>query len=132
MKQANEMGLSRTVTWAGLVRDPFTEGVFDAADIVCQLSRWEELFGWMIAEAMAYARPIVATRVGGIPELVDDGRSGYLVDRGDIKEASRMLVELVHKPELRTKMGQTGKAIVESNFSLQKNVHELLSLYGFN
>jgi glycosyltransferase involved in cell wall biosynthesis len=132
MKQANEMGLSRTVTWAGLVRDPFTEGVFDAADIVCQLSRWEELFGWMIAEAMAYARPIVATRVGGIPELVDDGRSGYLVDRGDIKEASRMLVELVNKPELRTKMGQTGKAIVESNFSLQKNVHELLSLYGFN
>lgn len=131
MKKAQELGLAQTVTWPGLVRDPFSEGVFDAADVVCQLSRWEELFGWMIAEAMAYGRPILATRVGGIPELVDEGRSGFLVERGDINEAAHKLLGLVADQELRKSMGVTGKEIVETNFSLQKNVSQLLILYGF-
>ena len=48
------MGLGENVTWTGLMKDPFGEGVYDAADVVCQLSRWEEVFGWMIAEAMAF------------------------------------------------------------------------------
>jgi glycosyltransferase involved in cell wall biosynthesis len=82
MKDAEAMGLAAHITWTGLVQDPFAEGVYDVADIVCQLSEWEELFGWMIAEAMAYKKPIVATRVGGIPELVEDGVTGFLVERG--------------------------------------------------
>ena len=84
MKEAAAMGLADHVTWTGMVEDPFGEGVYDAADIVCQLSNWEEVFGWMIAEAMAYEKPIVATRVGGIPELVNDGQNGFLVERGDV------------------------------------------------
>jgi glycosyltransferase involved in cell wall biosynthesis len=80
MKEAQELGLGDHVTWTGMVEDPFGEGVFDAAEIVCQLSNWEEVFGWMIAEAMAYEKPVVATRVGGIPELVRDSVSGFLVE----------------------------------------------------
>lgn len=68
--------------------DPSGEGVYVAADVVCQLSRWEELFGWMIAEAMACKKPVVATCVGGIPELVAAGQSGYLVERGNAIEAA--------------------------------------------
>jgi len=53
MKRAVDMGISDRVTWTGMVEDPFGEAVFEAADVVCQFSRWEEVFGWMIAEGMA-------------------------------------------------------------------------------
>lgn len=130
MKDAAAMGLAEHITWTGLVQDPFGEGVYDVADIVCQLSKWEELFGWMIAEAMAYAKPIVATRVGGIPELVDDGVSGFLVERGDHNAAAAKLGRLANDPELRKKMGEAGQQIVSERFNLRHNVAQLLKLYG--
>jgi glycosyltransferase involved in cell wall biosynthesis len=130
MKTAEATGLSDHISWTGLVEDPFGEGVYDAADIICQLSEWEELFGWMIAEAMAYGKPIVATSVGGIPELVDDGLSGFLVDRGDTVSAAEKLDRLAKNPELRRKMGQVGKQVVSEKFDLQRNIAQLLNLYG--
>jgi len=129
-KQAEEMGLSN-ITWTGLIRDPFGEGVYDAADVVCQLSRWNELFGWMISEAMAFEKPIVATRVGGIPELVVDGETGFLVEGGDTAAAAaNKLLLLSHDPELRKLMGQKGRLAVNTHFNLRENVAQLLKTYG--
>lgn len=130
MQQAEAVGLSRNITWTGLIEDPFGAGVYDAADIVCQLSAWEELFGWMIAEAMAYGKPIIATRVGGIPELVKHGVSGFLVERSDKTAAAAAFAELASDPSLRAKMGDAGAAIVREKFDLKKNVKRLLQLYG--
>jgi glycosyltransferase involved in cell wall biosynthesis len=129
MKDAEGMGLAEHITWTGLVQDPFDEGVYDVADIVCQLSAWDELFGWMIAEAMAYGKPIVATKVGGIPELVDDAVSGFLVERGDHNAAADKLGQLASDPVLRRKMGEAGRRIVSEKFDLKRNVAQLLELY---
>jgi len=129
MKQTREMGLSDNVTWTGLIMDPFGEGVFDAADIVCQFSRWEELFGWMIAEAMAYKKPIVATHVGGIPELVANGESGYLVERDNPTAAAEKLLNLLRDPDLRHKMGAEGCRRVHATFNLRQNVEQLIRSY---
>lgn len=131
IRHAEGMGLSQHVIWTGLLEDPFSEGVFDAADVVCQLSRWEELFGWMIAEAMAYKKPVVATSVGGIPELVADGDSGYLVERANVTEAADKLLCLLRDEDLRRKMGETGFRIVHDKFNLRQNVGQLLRAYGF-
>jgi glycosyltransferase involved in cell wall biosynthesis len=130
MKDTAAMGLGDHITWTGMVRDPFGEGVFDAADVVCQFSRWEEVFGWMIAEAMAHGKPVVATRVGGIPELITDMVSGYLVDRGDHQVMSERVLNLLDDPELRDRMGQTGRETVSSKFDLRKSVRQLIGLYG--
>jgi L-malate glycosyltransferase len=129
MKQAAEMGLAESITWTGLVQDPFSEGLFDAADIVCQLSRWEEVFGWMIAEAMAYGKPVVATRVGGIPELVDEGTTGFLVNRADTDTAAERVLRLIEDGELRETLGRKGRDKTQASFSLQTNVAELVQLY---
>jgi len=129
MKQTREMGLGNNVTWTGMITDPFGEGVFDAADIVCQFSRWEELFGWMIAEAMAHEKPIVATHVGGIPELVVDGESGYLVERDNPNGAAEKLLNLLRDSDLRHKMGVAGCRRVHTNFNLRQNVEQLLHSY---
>jgi len=130
MRRAVEMGLEDRVTWTGMVEDPFGEGVFEAADVVCQFSRWEEVFGWMIAEAMAHAKPVVSTRVGGIPELVQDYESGYLVDRGDTKSMSDKVLTLLNDASLRRHMGSKGRNIVRQKFDLRNNVARLITSYG--
>ncbi len=130
MKDAEAMGLADRITWTGMMDDPFGEGVFHAADVVCQFSQWEEVFGWMIAEAMAHAKPVVATRVGGIPELIVDGVSGYLVNRGDTELMSERVLDLLKDVQSRTRMGQIASEIVQTKFDLQKNVTQLVQSYG--
>jgi len=129
MNDAEALGIASHLTWTGLIQDPFGEGVYDAADIVCQLSEWEELFGWMIAEAMAYGKPIVATNVGGIPELVTDGVTGFLVARRDAVAAAQRLNTLATDPELRRKLGDAGRKVVEEKFDLRRNVAQLIKIY---
>jgi glycosyltransferase involved in cell wall biosynthesis len=130
MKDAAAMGIEDRVTWTGMVEDPFCEGVFAAADVVCQFSRWEEVFGWMIAEAMAHGKPIVATKVGGIPELVTEGLSGFLVQRNDTAGAAEKLMRLVQDSELRREMGEAGRKLVAGKFDLKTNVAQLIALYN--
>lgn len=128
--RAEAAGMADHFTWTGLIEDPLASGVFQAADVVCQLSRWQEAFGWMIAEAMACARPVVATRVGGIPEIVEDGVTGYLVARRQPAEAAAGILRLLADAELRQRMGAGGRRAVESRFDLRANVAQLLELYG--
>lgn len=129
MKEAEQLGIADHVTWAGLIEDPIGEGVYDAADVICQLSRWEEVFGWMIAEAMVYGKPVVASNVGGIPELVAHGESGFLVERGDATAAANYILELLKDKDLRNRMGSAGRARACSRFDLRTNVRQLLRFY---
>ncbi|MGO9232432.1 MAG: glycosyltransferase family 4 protein [Bryobacteraceae bacterium] len=130
MARAETAGMADHFTWTGLLEDPLASGVYQAADVVCQLSRWQEAFGWMIAEAMACSRPVVATRVGGIPEIVEDGVSGYLVNRRQPAEAADRALRLLKDAELRRQMGACGRRAVEERFNLRRNVARLLELYG--
>jgi glycosyltransferase involved in cell wall biosynthesis len=130
MREAESLGIERNIRWTGLVKDPFDEGVFEAADVVCQLSNWEEVFGWMIAEGMAHAKPIVATSVGGIPELIKNGESGFLVARGDVTPTATALLTLLSDPALRRRFGDCGRWIVQEKFNLKTNVAQLMKTYG--
>jgi glycosyltransferase involved in cell wall biosynthesis len=129
-KKAIELGLGGHVTWTGLLEDPFTAGAYDAAEVVCQVSRWEEVFGWVIAEAMAHRRPVIATRVGGIPEVVADDETGWLIERGDVEELARKLLALLGDAARRKAMGIAGRTRVDAKFDLRKNVAQLLEAYG--
>jgi len=130
MQRANALGMGGHVTWTGTIEDPFSEGVYAASDIVCQLSRWEEVFGYSIAEAMASGRPVVGTAVGGIPELVQDGESGFLAPRGNAQQIAAKILTLLEDDNLRRQMGEAGRRIAETKFDLKKNVAQLIRLYG--
>jgi glycosyltransferase involved in cell wall biosynthesis len=129
-RRAEEMGISDHVTWTGLVTDPFGDGLYAAADVVCQMSRWEEGFGWVIAEAMAHGKPVVGTRVGAIPEIVRDGVTGFLVNRGDSAAMAEALAKLIRDPQLRVRLGAAGRTMAEAEFDLRKYVAQVLGLYG--
>ena len=130
MQQTRDMELQDRVTWTGGIVDPMAEGVYAAADVVCQVSRWQEAFGWSIAEAMSCYKPLVATRVGGIPELVKNGETGFLVPPCDSGDMAEKILELLNDLELRERMGAAGRKAVESNFELKTNVAQLLRFYG--
>jgi glycosyltransferase involved in cell wall biosynthesis len=132
MQLAAGLNIGSHVTWTGLVDDPIGDGVFAAADIVCQMSRWEEAFGYVIAEAMAHGKPLIATKVGAIPELVTEGETGYLVDRGDTAAMADRILRLAGDPGLRLALGEAGRRRAAAEFDIQKNVSLLLDLYGID
>ncbi|HBO43920.1 MAG TPA: hypothetical protein DD670_08315 [Planctomycetaceae bacterium] len=118
------------VSFVGVVGDPLGDGLFAASDIVCQLSRWEEAFGLTIAEAMASGKPVIGTRVGAIPELIVDGQTGYLVERGNVVGISERILSLVNDTQLRKTLGSSGKLVCQEKFNLVTNVAALIELYG--
>lgn len=82
-----------------------------------------------ILEAMSASRPVVATRVGGIQDIVQDGISGYLVEPGDVAGFSNAIGRLLSNPVLAESMGSEGRRIVETRFSFSHIVDRLLSTY---
>ena len=131
-REIAEWELSSQVTITGLIDDVAAAGVFEAADICCLVSRWEELFGFVLAEAMTRGKPVVATRVGGIPEIVVPGETGFLVDRGDIEGIATHLVTLAQSTSLQREMGFAGRERVENLFNVQKNVLQVIQMYGIH
>jgi glycosyltransferase involved in cell wall biosynthesis len=127
---ASDLGIAKHVTWTGLVEDPLGEGVYEAAHIVCQPSRWEEMFAYTILEAMAFSRPVVATRLGGNPEAVVDQLSGFLVPREDPAQLAEKILALLSDPDLRKRMGREGRRIVEEKFNVRITASRLLRVYG--
>ena len=130
MAMASGMGMDAHFTWTGLLQNPVAEGLYTAADVVCQASRWEEAFGWTITEAMAVSKPLVATRVGGIPELVEDGVTGFLVAPRAPAEIADQVARLLADAPLRQRMGLAGRQAVERKFDLQRNLDQLMQVYG--
>ncbi len=123
-------GIQASFLFAGELSDVFMDGVFTASDIVCQPSRWQEAFCWVVAEAMAFGKPVVATRTGALPEVVSEGVSGFLVPVRDTDRLAASLVCLVTDAALRRRMGEAGAADVVQRLTLQRNICEHVSLYG--
>jgi glycosyltransferase involved in cell wall biosynthesis len=82
-----------------------------------------------ILEAMSASRPVVATRVGGIQDIVQDGISGYLVEPGDVVGFSNAIGRILSNPVLAESMGCEGRRIVETRFLFSQIVDRLLSTY---
>ena len=99
-------GLSDRIRFLGN-RDDMAS-VYAALDLVVAPSRWEG-FGMMLIEAMAAGRPIVATRVGAIPEIVRDGRTGVLVEPRDAQALARAITGMLDDPQRRIAMGEAGR-----------------------
>ena len=87
-----------------------------------------DIFPTVILEAMASARPVVSTRLAGIPELVLDGDTGILVSPGDASALTEALQRLVYDREVRLRYGRAGRARIEQHFQIENTVAPLLKL----
>lgn len=105
------------IRYIGYVKD--VENVYHTSDIVVVPSRWQEPLGLINLEAGTCRKPVVATRVGGIPEVVEDGVNGYLVEPGDVDGLAERVGLLIANPALRARFGAAGRARVEQSFTTQ-------------
>ncbi len=89
---------------------------YQESDICVVPSVWEEPFGLVAVEAMASGRPVCASRVGGLQTIVEDGRTGFVFDRGDSGALAAALERLLDDAALRDEMGRAGRARVEERY----------------
>ena len=123
-RQAAELGVE--ARFHGFVDD--MTGRLDELDLFVLPSRTENL-PIAVLEAMANALPVVATRVGGVPELVVDGETGVVVGPDDPQELAAAIQELALSPELRQKLGRGGARRAAEHFDAERAVRQLVSLY---
>ena len=80
-------------------------------------------------EALAAGRPVVATRVGGVPDVVREGVDGFLVPAGDVEQLAERLARLAGDPELRARMGEAGRESVPERYAVERLVDDIDELY---
>lgn len=120
------VGLSEVVRMPGLQNEP--RPWLAAMDIFMSTSQFEGL-PLALLEAMAMARPVIATRVGGVPEAVESGESGILSEFGDIDGLSAAVVRLAADSGARARIGEAARARIMSAFSMERMASGLESLY---
>ncbi len=120
------LGLEKSVTFLGYRED--VRERLAAFDVIVAPSRNEGL-SLTVVEAMAAGRPVVATRVGGTPEAIDDGIAGLLVPPEDPAALADACARLLDEPELASRLGAGARARVESLFSRERMVDEYQELY---
>jgi glycogen synthase len=108
---ASDLGVADRVTVTGFVPHGMVPGLLAGADVVVLPSRYEEL-GTALVEAMAAGRPVVASHVGGIPELVRDGVDGLLVPPDDAAALAKAVTRVLANPVLAAELGASGRARV--------------------
>ncbi|MBW3595325.1 MAG: glycosyltransferase family 4 protein [Actinobacteria bacterium] len=106
--------------------------VLPSVNVTCYGRRIEisELLGLSLLEAMASGTPVVATRTGGVPEVVRDGETGYLVEPGDEQELRSAIEDLLGDPKKAARMGRAGRDLVLEGFTWDKCARRCLAAYG--
>jgi glycosyltransferase involved in cell wall biosynthesis len=124
--EAAALGVGDSVTFLGWQRDVWP--LVGRWDVFVQPSL-DEGFGMAALEAMAAGLPVVGTSVGGLPELIDDGRTGYVVPPSDATALAGRLRELLVDPERRREMGTAGRRRVRERFSAERMAGDIGGIY---
>ncbi len=107
---------------------PNLEEIVGASDLFLLPSE-SESFGMAALEAMASEVPVIATRAGGLPEVVADGESGYLLPVGAVDAMSARAIEILSDPELQRRLGRNGRRIAETKFNVARVVPMYRNFY---
>ncbi len=125
-RQIKELGLEKEIIMAGL-RDDIPQIL--AALNIFVLPSLKEGVPQGVAQALAMKKAVVATAVGGVPELIENGRTGILVPPRDVEALAEAILELLNDKEKAKRLGENGRHLIEEKFSLEEMVEKIESLY---
>jgi glycosyltransferase involved in cell wall biosynthesis len=108
------------VVFTGPVPPSKMPDMFAMGDVFVGPGEWDEPFGMVYVEAMATGLPVIATNSGGVPEIILDGETGYLIPKGDVNAIRQRLLMLIMNNEVRDRMGRAGRKRVEEKFAWEK------------
>jgi glycosyltransferase involved in cell wall biosynthesis len=123
---ADELGIVRDCLFTGYQEDV---GPFFAAFDVFVLTSGNEGTPVTAIEALAAGCPVVATRVGGVPDVVTDGEDGFLVSPAAVDELAGRLADLARDPDLRARMGASGRARMRTRYAVDRLIDDTDRLY---
>ena len=126
-EQTESLGLSQIVKFLGWVPDAARE-LLPATDVFCQSSLWEAN-SIVLLEAMAAGMPIVTTRVGESPHVIDNGQTGLVVERGSAETLANALQRLLEDEEFRSKLGNNARRRFEENYTVDKMIRSYEEAY---
>ena len=127
-KLANKLKIEDKIEWRGFVPYSKVPEALSQIDIFVYPSRHEG-FGRSIMEALAMEKAVVATRVGGIPDLINDGENGFLVEPHSPEQLANKIGELIKNKELREKFGKNGREWVGKNFEWNDGIKKFANLF---
>jgi len=129
LRMVNSLGLEKSVLFLG--RKPHEEvlSLMSKAGVVAIPEQWNSLTPVVLPEAMALAKPIVASRLGGFPEYLRDGESGFLVDSRRPAEFAERIVFLLRDEEVALKLGRNAKESLMRSINSLNSGKEMLHLY---
>jgi N-acetyl-alpha-D-glucosaminyl L-malate synthase BshA len=125
-RQAQEMGIHEDVYFLGEQAE--VEEILRLADILLLPSQTES-FGLVALEANAAGVPVIASRVGGLPEVIQDGQTGFLLPLGDVEAMSEAALKILNNPELRDRMRQAARRRARDLFSATRITASYTDLY---
>jgi glycogen(starch) synthase len=128
-EQAKSLGIGDRVDFLGWVPPERMAAVIAGASLMVVPSRWQEAFGLVAIETAWQGRPIVAARVGGLPEPVVDGTTGLVVDPEDSTAIARAVVTLLEDRSLAARMGSAARARAETQYGVGRYADEYEQLY---
>ncbi len=128
-RKTSDLNLDEYVSFRGLIPHEELPAALRELDIFVMPSECEEGFGVAALEASSTGLPVVATKVGGVPEVVMDNKTGLLVEPRNVSELAGALEKLILNPDLREKMGRAGRAFVESDYRWESNLKAMSDLY---
>ncbi len=126
-KMADELGIASLVTFFGIRRD--IGNYLGAYDVSCLASCDHEGCSNATLEAMAMAKPVVVTDIGGNREVVQHGQNGLLVPTRDPEAMARGIINVLQNPGMMSRLGKQGRATVLTKFSIEKMVRDYEDLY---
>ena len=125
-KVAHNLNISESIVWIEYVSN--IGKYYNYVDVVVMPSQNFESFGRVCAEAMAFKKPIVASNVGGIPEIIEHGEDGYLFKHDDPYELAKIIIELFSSIKLRDRIGKQGFKKYNNYFTAQIMAKEYADL----
>lgn len=129
-KLVQNLGIGDIVDFLGFVDHSRLPSLFSELDIFAMPSVMEdESFGVAAVEASATGLPVVATGVGGVPEVVINDVTGYLVEKRNVEELAAALAKLVESPAIRSQMGKAGRKYIEEKYDWKDNLLAMRNLY---
>jgi glycosyltransferase involved in cell wall biosynthesis len=125
-RQSEELGLAEKVHFVGWQAD--VRPLLAVMDVFALPSNFEAM-PFSILEAMSMRKPVVASDVGGVREMVIEGKTGYIVPPGDIARLTDRLRLLIESPDLRGELGSAGRVLVMESFSEESMIRRTVDIY---
>ena len=124
------LGIEKNVEFLGFVEENVLLYLYNSADVFVLPSITGESFGIVLLEAMASGLPCIATNVGGIAEVLEDGKYGLLVEPGNSKELAKAIITVLENKDLRSKLAKEGRKVAEEKYAWEKVADKIIEVYS--